>query len=372
LGLNDIVTRDFVRYPDKVNIIFGTSVYLRFFSSFFLISVIIGILFFSDLSTEIKTLIYLLSATIVLQSFDIFDRLFQSKIKAKTSVKAYLISLTISSILKIIFVLVQAPVIAFATVQVIELAILVSGWFYGYFKEFGNKLELHFSKPIAIMLLKESVVVVFSSLMIILYMRIDQVMIQQMLNETELGNFTAAVKLSESYYFIPTVLTASLFPAIINGKGMGEKEYHSRLQRLYDFLTWTAIPFALVISFVAVPIASIYGPKFQHVAPVLSIHIWAGVFVFWGVAATKYFIIEQMPYFITFSTFIGCVLNIGLNLYFIPHFGIIGAAVSTITAQFFATFMGLLFFRKSRVIFFITLRSLNIFRVIASLRHHKA
>ena len=50
---------------------------------------------------------------------------------------------------------------------------------------------------------------------IAIYMKIDQVMIKQMLGADQVGLYAAAVRLSEVWYFIPIVITASVFPAII-------------------------------------------------------------------------------------------------------------------------------------------------------------
>ena len=82
--------------------------------------------------------------------------------------------------------------------------------------------------------------------MISVYMKIDQVMLKEMLNTKAVGIYAAAVKLCEAWYFVPTVFTASLFPAIISAKQKNEQLYKNRLQKLYDLMVWGSLSLALL------------------------------------------------------------------------------------------------------------------------------
>ena len=99
----------------------------------------------------------------------------------------------------------------------------------------------HFELGIAKQLLKDSWPLIFSAIVVMIYMRIDQIIIKEMLGEYEVGIYSAAVRLSEGCYFIPMLITASLFPAILNGKKQSEELYKQRLQHLYTLMVWMAI-----------------------------------------------------------------------------------------------------------------------------------
>jgi Na+-driven multidrug efflux pump len=81
------------------------------------------------------------------------------------------------------------------------------------------------------------------------------------------------------------------------------------------------------------------------------IHIWAGVFVFWGVASSRWLISENLQVFLTINTCIGAILNILLNYILIPKIGIAGAAWATLISYFVASYLCLLFFKKTRINF---------------------
>ena len=81
---------------------------------------------------------------------------------------------------------------------------------------FFKKLYLIFK--VTKQLLKDRWPLILSGMVIAIYMRIDQVMIKEMLDNKAVGNYAAAVRLSEAWYFIPVVISNSLSPAIVNAK----------------------------------------------------------------------------------------------------------------------------------------------------------
>jgi len=180
------------------------------------------------------------------------------------------------------------------------------------------------------------------------YMRIDQIMIKMMLNNQAVGQYAAAVKLSEAWYFIPIVITQSLFPAILSAKKHSEELYNTRLQQLYDIMVWMAICVALPTTLLSDwVITFLYGPDFSQAGIVLAVHIWAGVFVFLGVAGGNWLLAENMQMFGLIPTGLGAIINIVLNLIFIPRWGIPGSAIATLISHMIAAYLGYGFTKKT-------------------------
>ena len=107
------------------------------------------------------------------------------------------------------------------------------------------KFNINISKT----LLADSWPLMLSGIAVMLYMRIDQIMIKEMLGAEAVGNYSAAVKISEIWYFIPVVINSSLFPAILDAKKKNHRFYYKRLQQLFNMLVWTAVLIAIPISF---------------------------------------------------------------------------------------------------------------------------
>jgi len=165
-------------------------------------------------------------------------------------------------------------------------------------------------------------------------------MIKETLNNEAVGQYAAAVRISEAWYFIPIVITNSLFPSIVNAKKQSEDLYYTRLQNLYTFMVWMAIAVAVPMTFLSGWIINVlFGSEYSQAANVLKIHIWAGVFVFLGVAFSKFLISENFTKKAFARTFIGAIMNVSLNYFMIPKFGISGAAIATLLSQFTANYL---------------------------------
>ena len=196
-------------------------------------------------------------------------------------------------------------------------------------------------------------------------MRIDQVMLQEMIGSEAVGQYSAAVKISEAWYFIPMVISSSLFPAIVNAKKQSEELYYARLQRLYDLMVWISLAIALPMTFLSDWVVNLlYGSAYSQAGGVLMIHIWAGVFVSLGVASSKWFITENLQSLSFWRTFYGMVINLILNFILIPIFGTIGAAISTLVCYCSVGLIFDCFSIKTIKVFYMKLNTINIGRII--------
>ncbi len=152
--------------------------------------------------------------------------------------------------------------------------VLAMGYVYWYFKikkEFFIK-KIKFSFEMTKSLLKDSWPLILSGIVVSIYMKIDQVMIKEMLGNREVGQYAVAVRLSELWYFIPMVISSSLFPAIVNAKKISEELYYKRLQKLYDLMVWIAISIAIPMTFLSDWIVNLlYGVQYSESADVLKI-----------------------------------------------------------------------------------------------------
>jgi len=369
LGLESITIRELVKNPDKRDDLLGSVFLLRLLGGVCTIIFIALTLYFSDESTYISILILIVSVSAIFQSFSVVDYYFRAEVKAKYSVYVFSTAVLIVAVLKIMLIIFEANLIYFAIAFSIEFLLAAAGFLFVY--RF-NKLKLsgwRFNKKIAVSLLKDSWPLILSGLVVSVYMKVDQVMIKNMLNSEEVGYYAAAVKLSEAWYFIPVALTNSLFPAIVNAKKVSKEFYNNRMQKLYDILAWMAIAIAVPVSIFSSEIISIiFGNEFQSAAPVLTIYIWAGVAVFLGVASSQYLINENFTKLSFSRTFIGMVLNILLNIILIPKYGIVGAAYATLISYSVAVF-SIILFPKAAKQFFMMMKSILLFTLISHVYH---
>ncbi len=372
LGLDGIVIRELVKDETRCDELIGTAFWLKLMGAFAVLAVLAIAVNFTSNDHFTNILVFIIASATIFQSFNVVDMYFQSKVMGKYIVDANVISILLSSIVKVALILYDAPLIAFAWTIVFDSFILACGFLYFYIKNHLNINLLHvrFEKSTAVSLLRDSWPLILSGMVIAIYMKIDQVMIKEMMNSEAVGQYAAAVRISEAWYFIPMVIASSLFPAIINAKKQSEELYHARLQKLYNLMVWMAIAIALPMTFLSDwVIHLLYGNQYNQAGSVLMIHIWTGVFIFLGVASGKWFMAENLQMLAFLRTFYGMIINIILNIILIPKYGIQGAATATLISQIMAAYFSDLFNKKTKKMFWMKSKSFFLTNLIKQKEH---
>ncbi len=362
LGLDGIVVRDLVKEAENRDIYLGTAFWLKLLGALLMLGIVAIAMQLTSSDPLTNLYILIIASGAIFQSFEVVDFYFQSKVLSKFVSICKMAQLFISSLLKLYFIYTGAELIYFVLVTLLDQVTLALSLYIAYrFQELGSFYG-HFNKAIAKQLLKDSWPLIFSGLVIMIYMRIDQIMIKEMLGERDVGLFSAAVRLSEVWYFIPVIISTSLFPSIVNAKKISDKLYDTRLRRLYTFMIWLAIMIALPMTFLSNWLVTLlYGEAYREAGQILMIHIWAGVFVFMGVASSKWFISEGLQRHLTINTVAGAIMNILLNIFLIPKYGIYGAAIATVMSQALASYFMNILFKRTRLNFFRLTRSVVFF-----------
>ncbi|MDP3829896.1 MAG: flippase [Ignavibacteriaceae bacterium] len=339
LGLDSIITREIVNHPEDKQKILG-SVFLLRLSGAVIAFILICITLFITGETSLNAFfILVLSAGMFFQSFYVIEFFFHAQVKGKLVAIVQSISLITASLLKILFIYLQAPLIYFVIFQIVEILLIAIGLVIVFQKSDENIFVWKFNKSIAKRLLIDAWPLTIAGVVIGIYMKIDQIMIEKMLNSKELGYYASAVRLCEVWYFIPMVISTSLFPAILNAKKIDNNLYNSRLQKLYDLMAFISIAIAVPVTFLSPWImTTLYGEEFLLGATVLTIYIWAGVPTFLGVASSQFLISENLTKISFYRTLAGMIANVALNFLLIPKYGINGAASATLVSYSIATF----------------------------------
>jgi len=352
LGLNDIVIQGLVNEEDQRDLLLGTSFFLKLTGAIFSIFILMISIQFTSSDANTKLIVFIIACGMIFQSFNVIDLYFQAKVLSKYIVWSQLATLLISSIAKLVLIFFQKPLIWFAIIVLIDSIVLAANMTIYYFYSKLSLTKWKFSINTSKYLLKKSWKLILSGIAVSIYVKIDQVMIKEMISNEAVGNYSAALRLSEAWYFIPMAVSSSLFPAIISAKKINDKLYYDRLQKLFDFLAWIAILIALPISILSDWILiTLFGTAYQDGGSVLAIHIWTGVFVSLGLPSGNWYIIENYITKYFYRTVAGLATNIILNIMLIPKYGITGAAYAMLISQFVSCYFYDAFQKETRILF---------------------
>jgi PST family polysaccharide transporter len=373
LGLQSIVVRDIVRDPTCKEETLGTAAVLQLAGGVLAYGLILGIIFLLRPGDALaKWLVAILGSMMLFKASEVAMYWFESQVLSKYTVWVQNGSFLVFAAVKVALILGNAPLLAFAWATLAEAA-LVALLLLAMLSVRGlalRKLKVSLSR--AKVLLEDSWPLMLSGIAITVYMKIDQIMLGQMLGDQAVGIYSAATRISEVWYFVPMMIVASVFPAILEAKKQSEALYHQRLQRLYDLMVWLSVAVALPMTFFAAPVVSLlYGPGFAKAAPVLAIHIWTSCFVFLGVASAQWFLIENLQKMSLCRTVCGALLNIYLNLILIPIYAEKGAAYATLLTAVFVNLIIDFGSNKTHQQFYMKIESFNLIRIFQHLRSGK-
>ncbi len=353
LGLDGIVIRDIIREPERKYEILSSTFILKlcggaiaFLASF------AAILVMRPADTQTRWLVGIIATGLIFQSFDAIDLWFQSQTLSKYTVVAKNLAFVVLSVIKVILIVNRASVVAFAYAALAEVIIGGAGLVLFYARQHSMSTLWCPRMDEARRLLRESWPAILSGLAIMIYMRIDQVMLAQMSGNREVGIYSAALRFSEIWYVIPSVIVSSVRPSLTHAKQESESRYYRQLQQLCNVLVRIAYVIALPMTFASsLIITCLYGQTYAGAGIVLSIHIWAAIFVFLGGAMSIWFVNEGILKYTLIQTILGAVLNVIINIVLIPQYGGVGAAIATVISYGFAAYLCNALSKKTMIVF---------------------
>jgi PST family polysaccharide transporter len=334
LGLFGIVIRDVVRYPDERHEILGSALFLKLCGGMVCLAIsIASILIIHPDNPKTVLLVAIVASGMIFQAFEVFDFWFLSQLQSKNTLMANLPAFVLCSAVKIGLILAGASLVAFAWVALAEIILSAIGFMTIYQLKTGSLFKLRVKWIWISRLLKDSTPLIFAGLMVMIYNRIDQVMLGSLLGDSAVGLYSAAVKLAEFWYVFPGLVLQSLLSTIVTSKESGKLAYERTMQRVFDGMALISAMFVLPLFFGARwLVVHLYGPAYSEAGPLLGVYVFAGIFVMLGHAREYWITSENITRFSLYSTTVGALVNVALNLVLIPRYGAIGAAYSTLLA----------------------------------------
>ena len=357
-GVDSILSRELIKAPEKKDELLGTSFWMKLIGGLTAIIIINVISLFVNQDFLSRLLVFVFSFTFIFQSFNVISNFFQSQIISKKIVQVQIVVSLFSVLIKILFIYLNLGVVWITSVYLVDGIILAIGFVIIYYKKEKKLFKISIDKNILKTLLKDSLPLMFSVIALTVYGKIDQVIIGKMLNETAVGVYAVAVKISEVWYFIPGLICTSLFPAIINAKKTDIISYKKRMKALYSFLIYSGLFVSIIIFFFSGPVIRIvFGQDYIASIKISQIYAWSGVSMFLMTGFWTYLLSENYTKIYLFATIFGAVSNILLNIILIPVFGVMGSAYATLISYSLPPF-SLIFFRKTREQIFLAFKSI--------------
>lgn len=342
-GANGLVTRALLEHRSDEQAVLGAALALRLAGT--LVAVAAGLLYAALLepADANRWLFVLLLAVQPATIMQVLEFWFQAHLRAARLVQLRLSTSLLTAATKIAVALATRSLVAVALVYAAETLAVAATCAVAYRRTSGRWAWPAFAPRWLDWFVRRATWLLLSGIAEIVNLRIDIVMLERMRGAVETGQYAVAARLSEIWYGVPTLIAASAFPALWARRLQGQA-YERALQAALDALAWLAIALAIAVQWGAGPLVhTLFGAAYAPAAPILKVHIWAGVFVFMRAILSRWLLLEDLVRYALVTQVAGAVLNVVLNFWLIPQYGGLGSAFATVvsyaTSGMFALFL---------------------------------
>jgi PST family polysaccharide transporter len=237
-----------------------------------------------------------------------------------------LISLA-SALLKLLFVFgVRASLLWFILLDAwIPLVISIAYWIL-YRRTLGKRFCWEdYSWQEGKNIIKESFPLLLSSFFMLIYLRIDQIMISKWLGDEALGNYSVAVRITEIFNFVPAYLAVSLLPVFT--KTLHDRNREDVYEFAFRFLNMFIFPVILFFSLFPREIVDLlFHSQFPVASNALQVLIWSEFAVFAGCIYFTILLANGLQKYNLLLFMVQAIANLSLNWFLIGRMSIVGAS----------------------------------------------
>ena len=330
-GMDNIEIREESKTPEEKDKIIGTAICLKLIFAVVIIGFVALTVCIFEADSFTRWMIMLYSISMIANSFGVIRNYFTSLVWNEYIVKTEITRTFIGAGIKVALLLLHAPLAWFIAATLFDTILIAGGYLVSYCSKIDSIRKWRFDKTIAIYLIKQSFPLLLSGAAVVVYQKIDQVMIGNMIDKEAVGYYSVAEKFLDICIFIPTIISQTITPILVKAHEQDKKDYQEKAQLFMNITVWGTIIMCLLISLLASPLIK-YTFGSQYLASVILLQIM--VFKVIGYAQAQItgvlIIVEKKQMLVVLRNLIGCICAIGFNLLMIPSFGAIGAAISSI------------------------------------------
>ena len=330
LGLSVIVIKEISMGKEDDNEVIWTGILMRFLTAVFSTIAVIALVSITDKSDPLMVKIAILESIAILASaFDTFMYWFQGKLLGKYTSIASVVAYIGMSLYRIYLLANNADILWFAFATSVDTLLLSLILMLCYVREngFHPKVSIRLGKS----LMKQSYHYMISGLIAILYSKIDQIMLKQMLDTYSVGLYTAALTIAGLWGMIPSAFIQSVSPILYKNAEENRGMFYKRLRQSYAGIWLLNICWSLGVSIFSYwVIYLLYGKAYLGARGALVIVVWYTGITSIGSLTQVYLATENKNKYVNYFALAGLVTDVILNALLIPRMGILGAAIATL------------------------------------------
>ena len=292
----------------------------------------------ADAYTTLLVAIY--SLVIILNSFGVIRNYFTAIVQNEYVVKAEIARTLIGVGIKVLLLLLDASLTWFIVSYMFDFVLVSSGYYVAYHQKVGHLREWKFDYSYSKYLLRESFPLLLTSAAVIVYQRIDHVMIGQMIDKESVGYYSVAARFVEVLIYIPMMLAQTITPVLVSIREHDQEAYIRKAQQFMNLSFWCTLIVSLATSLLAYWIVVLtFGRAYVAAVSVLQVMAFKAAGVALSNTAGAMLVTEGLQRYAIFRDGLGCIVCVALNYLLLPRYGIMAAAVVAILSNVAAGYL---------------------------------
>jgi len=332
-GLSNYMVQEGSRDEGVLPLYLGNTLLFKVFSSLAIYALMLVLMFPADYNPSIRSMIIVLGLASGLNALDAtVYNYFQAKQQMYLAAMYQFLSTFLIGALTLLVVVTQGDVVMITVTQLVTAA-LISLLLYTHLR---RHIRLEFDLSRLVVMLKRGLPYGISVIFLFVYFQIDMLMLSLMRPPIEVGIYAAAYRLIAVLLFIPGILTSVLYPILFQ-LGVESKEKHrGTIEKIFKVLSAVGIPGSVLIFVLADPLLTwLYGGGYPESVPILMLLSWFFALECLSFSLGDVLTTTDRQWTRAKIQGSAALLNIAINLYAIPRYGIYGASVATLITELY-------------------------------------
>lgn len=330
-GLDSIEIREEAHRNDEKNKLIGTAFILKILFAIITILLVVISVWIFEADAFTRWMIIMYSLSMIMNSFGVIRNYFTSIVWNEYIVKTEITRTLIGAGIKVVLLVIHADLLWFIMSTLFDTVLLASGYVVSYRRKIDRIRDWTFDKATALYLIKQSFPLLLSGAAVVVYQKIDQVMLGNMIDKAAVGYYSVAGKFTEICLFIPTILSQTITPILVKAYHDNMDDYQRKAKSFMNITIWGTIIICIVICLISHPLIKYtFGIEYTAAVTLLQIMIFKTIGYASAQITGALIVIEKKQKYVVIRNIIGCVVCIGLNLVLIPRYGVTGAAVASV------------------------------------------
>lgn len=337
LGFSGVITRFFAEDRENAGTWLGTALGARLVFALAAVGAIQ--LLFYEAEPRLRLLLLCQSAAIVFRAGDGLVFWYRFQEDAGKAALYRMGAFFLCALWRLWAIFGAGSLVLYAAGMSAETLVFTVGLFLAYRREFSG-YRFRFRREALKRMLSQSYPFISSAILVTVYAQTDKLMLEALSGPAAVGLYSVAVTLAGAISILPSALIEGFRPEILLRRTSDYPGYVRRLQQLYGLIFWLCMAYCLFVTVFSGPlIRLLYGSTYAAAAPALSIVVWYTSFSYFGSVNNLYMVSQSKTKWVQILTLAGAILNVVLNTWLIPLWGISGAALASLVTQFVTNFV---------------------------------